>query len=61
MKSFERQLDLYAKSVKKDNGELPENLEGSLSNDDDTDQFQNLLSDPRGPFNHGCTENKGGL
>jgi hypothetical protein len=61
MKSFERQLDLYAKSVKKHNGEPPEILEGSHSNDEEAEHFQNLLSDPRGPFNHGCTENKGSL
>lgn len=61
MKSFEKQLDLYAKSLKKHNAIPLEISEGSLSHVEEAEVFHNLLSDPRGPFNHGCTENKGSL
>mmetsp|Transcript_17226 Transcript_17226/g.32607 ORF Transcript_17226/g.32607 Transcript_17226/m.32607 type:complete len:884 (-) Transcript_17226:131-2782(-) len=59
MKSFEKQLDLYAKSIRKHHGVPPKISEGSLSKEEEADEFHNLLSDPRGPFNHGCPENTG--
>ena len=61
MKSFEIQLNQYARSVKRRAG-VPEVLfPGSLSAMREDEEFEHLLIDKRKSFEHACVENTGKL
>ena len=60
MKSFEKQLDQYAKSMYSNSTTSNMISDGSVGSSAETDEdFERLLMDPRQPFEHGCKENPG--
>lgn len=61
MKSFEKQLNQYARSVERRAGVPEVLLPGSLSAMQEDEEFEHLLNDKRKSFEHACVENTGKL
>lgn len=61
LRSFEKQLDLYAKSVEQANNGVLDSLPGSRTAWREDEEFQNLLIDHARTSKHRCVENKGNL